>query len=490
MNAHRVKLEAVLLTAYFGWLAATIAGFAAVRPLWYDELFTLHLARVASPSDLLRHLSDGVDLNPPLLYFCTRASILTFGEAPWAVRLPALLGMLLGMGCFHAFIRRSRGPGVALLAVAASVASVNVWMFFIEARPYGLVFGFAGLLLVSWQRRWLWLTALACILGVSSHYYFVMPIAAVGLTELARQAWRKTLDVKPVLALGLGAVTLLAWYPLWSVAPRDYAAGFWAKVTFTRQVVDQAYWQFGEASLVLPVLIALAVAILLGERNTVPETKPTSRADLLALVLLAATPFAAVYLGAKVTGGLHYRYVLPAVFGFAGLFAIGIDRAARGHFAASLLGFVAFAALGLPYGQKPYREFFRYESNTITEQKTFLGDQSHGGWVIIETGYDFGRHWSANAGTYQPFFLADPEIAFKYNKVDTTERALQKLKNVTPVPALTVDEAMAELKSGTVFYYYGPGTAWGYNELTARGVRFEKLSEQGVNKFYRLKIER
>src|SRR4051812_36792855 len=119
--ARETLVEGVVLSVYFGWLAFTIWQFAALRPLWYDELFTLHLARVGSVSELLGHLAAGVDLNPPLLYLLTRASMLTFGETAWAIRLPALLGLLLGCGCLYAFLRR-QGPAVAFLAVAASLS--------------------------------------------------------------------------------------------------------------------------------------------------------------------------------------------------------------------------------------------------------------------------------------------------------------------------------------------------------------------------------
>lgn len=484
-------IEVSVLVAYLAWLALVIFRYAAIRPLWYDELFTLHLARVASPVDLFHHLASGVDLNPPLLYLLTRASVLAFGETTWALRLPALAGMLLGTSCFYLFLRRSRGTLVALTAVAASVASTKVWIFFLEARPYGLVFGFAGLLLLSWQRRWYFLLAAACILGVSSHYYFVMPIAVLSLTELARQLLQRNFNWKPIAAFATGGIALLAWYPLWSVAPRDYAAGFWAKVTFTRNVVQEAFWQFAEPFVVIPLLIAVSIAVLLGDRDGLqPETRRAPRSETLAIVLLAVMPFFAVYLSAKVTGGMHYRYVLPAAFGFGGLFAIAIERIARGHPAACTLSFLAFILLGQPYNSKPFREAFGIEANMISEQTTFLGVEAEGKRVVIETGYDFGRHWQASSGRYFPLFLADPDIALKRTNVDTTERALQKLKQVTNVPVLTVDELVAELQSGKATFYYGPADAWGYHELVARGVRFAKISEQGCNKLFRLTLPR
>ena len=487
--------EPLLLAAYLGWLAVVVRKFAAVRPLWYDELFTLHLARVASPRELLGHLATGVDLNPPLLYVLTRASVLVFGEAAWAIRLPALLGLLLGLIGFYAFLRRHCGAMVALTALSVSIAPVKIWAYFLEARPYGLVFGFAGLALVCWQRagegpprrRWLISLALAAVLGVSSHYYFVTVLAALGVAEVARLLAIRRLDYAPTLALACGGVALLAWQPLWSVAPRDYAAGFWAKTTFNKSSVQETLALFLEPALAVPVLLAVVAAFLLARRASAEGGMP--RHQVIALCALALTPVLGVFLGATLTGGFYFRYVLPAVFGFAGLFALTLDRVGRGAALPLGFAFLAFGGFGLPVDRKPYREFFQHEANGIVEQTTFLEMHCPSQRVVIETGFDFGRIWHYNTRSFQPLFLADADLALLYTKTDTTERAVEKLKRVTAVPALTPAELMLELKTGKAVYYYGPGTAWGYNDLTGRGVRFEKVTEQGANKLYRLTLK-
>ncbi len=488
-------LEAALLTGYLTWLLVVIHQFAAMRPLWYDELFTLHLARVASPRELLGHLAAGVDLNPPLLYLLTRASIVIFGEATWAVRLPALLGMLLGLMCLYAFLRR-QGVAVAMLAMAASVASVKVWVYFLEARPYGLVFGFAGLALLCWQRagecehrgRWLTGLALAAILGVSSHYYFVVVLAALGVAEIVRLITLRRRDWKPMGALALGGVTLLAWYPLWSVAPRDYAAGFWAKVTFSKASIQDTLVQFVEPSLAIPALFSVLIAFLLARR--VPTNTPLPLHHIIALVALGLTPVLGVLLGATLTGGFYFRYVLPAALAFGALFALSLQRISGGAALPLILSLATFAGFGIPNIHKPFKGFFRHEANTVTQQQTILEQHAAGFIVIVETGFEFGRLWHAGAGSFKPVFLADAELARKYTQTDTTERAIEKLKRVTDVPAMTPVEIEQKLQAGESVYYFGPANAWGYQDLISRGIRFEQIFESAPNKLFRLTAER
>ena len=492
LKVRSAALEAIVVFAYFGWLAVTIGRFAAIRPLWYDELFTLHLARIASPLELLSHLAAGVDLNPPLLYLATRASILLFGEAEWAIRLPSLLGMLLGCGCLYAFLRRRGGAALALLAVAASVASIKVWVYFLDARPYGLAFGFAGLSLYCWQRAgeggprrgWLFGLALAAILGTSTHYYFAVTLAAIGYAEVLRWISIRRLDAVPSLALACGGLTLLAWRPLWSAPARDYAAGFWAKVHFNYHGVQGTFAEFAEPSLAIPVLLALAVAVLVRR----PGPADTIRFhEAIALAALAASPLLGVYLGATLTGGFYYRYVLPAALGLGAIFAIVIHRAASGSPLAASLAFLAFAYTGLPFHARSAADYLRAEATELASLSSFLEANAGDDAVVLESHSTFGRVWHYHGGhRFEPLFIADAELAFQYEKVDTTDRALALLKRVTPVPAVTPMELLTQIKAGKAIFYYGPGKAWGYNDLKSRGVRFEKMAERPGGTLYRL----
>ncbi|CAN5517645.1 hypothetical protein BH11PLA2_BH11PLA2_09530 [soil metagenome] len=494
-------LERLGFLAYLALLTMALVKLAALRPLWYDELFTLHLARVASLPDLFGHLAAGVDLNPPFTYILTRFSILLFGEAEWAVRLPAILGLLLGLTCFYSFLHRRLGFWPAMLAVTVVVAPIKVWTYFLEARPYGLAFGFSALALLCWQRcgddiprrRWLFGLAMAAILGISTHYYFAVTLAALGYAELIRWAVRRKVDAWPMLAMAMGGVALAAWYPLWSVAPRDYSAGFWAKVMFTRGTIEDTYLSFFDKTAMLPLLIAIAAGVLAplaplrGEGLGVRGGPALRLEERVALVALLAGPVLGVALGSYLTGGFFYRYVLPASLGFAGLFALLLHRASSSKWPLVLATF-AFISFGITGGTKQYREFFQHEKNLVAQLHTVLNQHCGHNMVIIETGFEFARAWHYDTGReYEPVFLADAERARYYTQVDTTERAVQLLKRVTPVPAVTSDEVITTMNSGKAVYYYGPATAWGYKDLTARGIAFDIVAERPDGSVYRLR---
>lgn len=483
--------EPLIFAAWLGLLGLSISRFAATRPLWFDELFTLHLARVASPAELCAHLADGVDLNPPVIYWITRLCVLGFGETTWALRLPALAGMLLGLTCLFAMMRRRCTFITAMLAAILCASSVKVWAYFLEARPYGLAFGFAGLALLCWQRavehdsrRWRIALAAAAVLGVSTHYYFVLVLAALATGECVSWVANRRVDVRPMIALAWGGVALAAWYPLWHAAPRDYAAGFWAKVRFNRDDVQQAVANFAEPMLTLPVLAAVLVAVIagsLGRRRAEEEAAPALPPhELAALVMLALAPVLGVLLGAAATGGFYYRYALPAALGFGAIAAIALERIARGNRAALILAAAGFAWFGLPCTVKPYLRFFQNEERTVQELGAFLHAHAAGRPVIVAHAFEFDRLWHTGAaGSVRVVFVADPERVRQHGHPDTIERGLLKLRGITDVPAVTWSELAAMLAAGEPVMYYGTSQAWIAAELAAHGQRLEPVAARG-----------
>jgi hypothetical protein len=64
---------------------ALTAVTAHRRPLWYDELFTFHVARQERVADVLRSLAAGADIHPPLDYVL-RLSLPKTPSAPGEVK--------------------------------------------------------------------------------------------------------------------------------------------------------------------------------------------------------------------------------------------------------------------------------------------------------------------------------------------------------------------------------------------------------------------
>ncbi|MBI1250640.1 MAG: hypothetical protein GC189_04125 [Alphaproteobacteria bacterium] len=121
-------------------LGAVIAVGLALRvyqlnaPLWFDEIVTV-VEFVRAP--FAQIAADYSTFNNHLFYSLqAKAATLLFGEAPWSVRLPA---MLFGMGSIWLtwrIARRASTPAVALLAAALMAGSYHHIWFSQNARGY------------------------------------------------------------------------------------------------------------------------------------------------------------------------------------------------------------------------------------------------------------------------------------------------------------------------------------------------------------------
>jgi hypothetical protein len=110
-------------------------------PLWYDEVVTLE-THLRLPWGAM--VSDYSMNHHYLFSFAAKASMALFGEAPWALRLPALLLGLAGIGAGWALARQVTGRVAVAHAVALMLALSyhHIW-FSQNAR------GYTGLMLWS-----------------------------------------------------------------------------------------------------------------------------------------------------------------------------------------------------------------------------------------------------------------------------------------------------------------------------------------------------
>src|ERR1700754_5051072 len=119
------------------------------KPLWYDELFTLLVAKQRTWHEF--SLAMPAEGNPPLNTLLTAVSIRLFGASNFAIRFAPLLGYLGALVGIFVFVRRECGAVFGLLAVIL-MFSQPAWKYSFEARPYGLLLGFLMLGMVSYQR--------------------------------------------------------------------------------------------------------------------------------------------------------------------------------------------------------------------------------------------------------------------------------------------------------------------------------------------------
>jgi len=487
------RAEWLVVVGYLFVLAVCVMRMSVPLLFWFDEFFTLYLAR--SPLSLGSNLAAGVDLNPPLSYLITWLFVQCLGEVEWAVRLPSLLGALLGCACLYAFVRRRRGISEGLLALTIVGLTSPVWIYFLEARPYGLMIGFTALAMMCWQRAteaeahrgWRIGFGVALALGLLTHYYFVVPIAGIFLAEVVRSLYQRRIDRGLLLGFVCAGLLLMALQPLWGSASKSYATGFWSKVKFTRDAIDTTTQALIGKDVLLPACFALAIAAIAGARKKREAETAYPIWEVVALVAIASGPVIGVAVGAKLTGGFYYRYIVPSILGLAGLAALAIGRTAGGSNWACLVVAIGCAISGATGHWRDVPNHFRMETRGVTETIDFFDANVKGGTIIVELPFEFTRYWHYyREKPYAFAFLADTEKAFQYTKSDTVDRGIQSLAHVAAMPVMSIAEIERLPFEKQETYYFGTLSSWRYAELKLRNIHFDAVATRQGTTLYRL----
>lgn len=210
-------------------LPAALLGLLALQrwPIWDAELFTL-LVSQDRLADLYGKVA--IDRHPPL-YFLVQWLVSRLGQGDAALRAPAALSALLGVGATIAAVRQVLGDGrVAGLWVATAPALV---LYAGVARMYAALPLLVALLLwASWELargarpgRAALLLAAATGVGLYTHYAMIAPAIGAALAAAGgawgapdrrgRRAWGA------VLASAAGGLSFVPW----ALGPLAWQAG-------------------------------------------------------------------------------------------------------------------------------------------------------------------------------------------------------------------------------------------------------------------------
>jgi len=312
---------------------------AATKPLWFDEFFTLYISRLPHLTDIWVALASGRDANPPLSYWLTHCAFSVFGVNHLSARAPNILGFLLMSVCVFRFVGK-RCPSTFAAAAMLLPLLTGAYAFADEARPYGLVLGFAGLALVLWQeaveceRRTLSLAALSLTVAAAvwSHYYAVFIVFPIVLGEASRWWTSKRFDRGVCLSLASGIASLLLLFPLlrsvgfgnFGVYSRSlHSASFFSKPGLSRMIATYS-------ALLAPAIPALLAALALlaltaSSSRRLPDGRAEDKLRLPMHETIAAAGFASMPIVLTIftkcfTGYYFDRYAVSAVIGIAILF--------------------------------------------------------------------------------------------------------------------------------------------------------------------------
>jgi uncharacterized membrane protein len=273
------------------------------QPLWYDEYFTLTIARLFPSANFWQVVFS--DVHPPTWYAVSW--LFAFDGADWLIRVPSLVagvGVMFAVGALAKTLYGDDAVQPALWLMAVMPAQVY---YSTEGRVYAAITLAVLLAVLAMQtnRRWLYLVA-AGSLGWLHAIGFVH-LAAVSAVALWQ--WRK--DRRAWLyVLGAGGLSAL-WLPqmLWQSA--DVINGFWlppfdwGALVFnltdmtTRMALPTGLWW---TVFLLPSLVAIGLV----------SFKPTV-ARVTALIVAIAPPLVVGVISSLGVNSYLTRAFLPSV---------------------------------------------------------------------------------------------------------------------------------------------------------------------------------
>jgi len=454
LDGHPGIVLAFLIAAY---LAASIPT-AVLRPFWLDELMETWVCAQSSAMAVLHTLQTSpATTDPPLHYLLTHFLLAAFGVHEWVPRLPAFIGFLTALVCLYQFTRRRLGVSVAAVAVILLLSS-NALYYASEGRPYGMVMGCSGVMLLAWQSlnmgispRWnrVWI-ALALAVAIASHYYGILFGLPVLAGEAVRWHRRRRIDWGMLAAVTIGYSAMLTWIPFLPAA-MVWKSHIWFKPGF-----EDALLMFGDLGS-LPLILFFIGAVFLvhsfiparSERqsNRFTEFPSEEAAAVLTLALLPVIGFFVSKFASKL---FLSRYVI------ASSMAVSILVASMGcllrFYRRTWLAVIAVLLFCFFVGMKARN--LRYEINSDKEFSATLHQfAALPGPIVICAPHDFAqfRYYLPTEAKGKIYWLSDLPAALKYIKVDTDVRmmtAIQKVKDVQ------VADMRTFLRNHRSFYVY------------------------------------
>ena len=362
---HLERHPGAWLIAFTLLYCASAAIQCKLKPFWFDELFTVYIARLPDLRSMMR--ISAVDSHPPLSYLLTKASVRLFGATEFAARLPEFLGFWGMCLALFQFVRTRLSAVYGFVALAIPLLT-DAYQYSYEARPYGLVLGFSALGLLAWQmaadgkRRIISVPLLAASVAgaISSHYYAVIAIGCTIVAgEIARTLTRRRVDIAVWCALCVGFCPLVFLLPAAWEAARLYTTNvanfpiFWAKPSIAR--IGGFYYTL-LSPLTFPVILLVAAVSLPNWPVAAGGSERPVRGlylhEKIAVAGCLALPFVMVAFTKWRTGYFMGRYALPTVLGVAIVSCAALDRFFPRRAAVLLLVLItgSFAGTGLYLG--------------------------------------------------------------------------------------------------------------------------------------------
>ncbi len=339
---------AILLAVFY---FATSIYIAAHRVFWFDELFTLHIARLPHLSTIWSALGNGVDALPPTYYMLVRLFDSLFGPGDVAARVPSAIALALGLLVVFDCARRLTDGLHGLLALCVASCSFLAYYGY-EARSYAIYFMLAAVAFWLWtydglsRRTQALLFGATFFAGVCFHYYFVMCLFPYFVWELLR--WKPGQRPSAKLVGGIiGCIApVLLLSPLILSFSHKFAGGYWNRPSFVE--LRAIYSQLFPDGLFLLALIMIWIVLMRSDSPGRDEAvaTPTESAEAIGWLFLTV-PLAAFVLAEWKTNAFFSRYFIGVIPGVAVAFACLLWRHLRQVSQVAMGIFVLLAGWGV-----------------------------------------------------------------------------------------------------------------------------------------------
>jgi hypothetical protein len=346
-TAWPVVTAALLALFYFG----SSLYIAAHRVFWFDELFTIHIARLPSLSTIWTALGNGVDALPPIYYMLVRVFDSLFGAGDVAARVPSAIAIAIGLLVIFDCTRRLTDGLHGLIALCVATCSFLPYYGY-EARSYAIYFMLAALAFWVWTYEGLRTRTQAILFGacffagVCFHYYFAMCLAPYFVWELLRWKPGQRPSAKLVGGIIGSIIPVLLLSPLILSFSQKFAGGYWNRPSFLE--LRAIYSQLFPDGLFLLALIAVWI-VLAGSSSSAKADAvmpPMSSGEAIGWLFLGI-PLAAFVVAEWKTNAFYSRYFIGVLPGVAVAFAFLVWRHFRKVSQLSMGIFVLLAAWGV-----------------------------------------------------------------------------------------------------------------------------------------------
>ena len=217
-SASGYELWMVLASLTLLYAAAVLK--ASRRFVWFDELYTLDIARAKTIPQIWQ-LIGRFDFQPPTGYLFSRFSMAIFGQSPFGLRFPSMLEFYVGSMALFFYVRRKVGISYAAAAVLILWLGAT-FRYAAEARPYALLMMSFSTLLLCWdiattsekRRLAVWGVALSNLAMLSAHIFAPVSLFPFLAAEVVRFSRTRKADFALWAALLVPTAAMVLYIPL------------------------------------------------------------------------------------------------------------------------------------------------------------------------------------------------------------------------------------------------------------------------------------